>query len=142
MIGTKIYIKKSRLYLFLLLYGLLALAGVLLIAQSFSRNEALSGSVGFMVIFGAGMFIMTLIKSRQPQVSVHKDFLEVYQSRTKQLIRYRNIIGIDRPDKKRLVITLHEDHSRKDMTIWLKELEEGEIDKLAAFLSQEKGRSR
>ena len=130
------------MYLFLLLYVILAIVGGFLSAQSFSRNEPLSASVGFMVIFGAGMCIMTLIKSRQPQVSVHKDFLEVLQSRTKQLIRYRNIISITRPDKKRLVITLHEDRSRKDATIWLRELEESDIDKLAEFLSQEKGKSR
>ena len=130
------------MYLFLVLYAILAISGGLLIAQSFSRNEALSGSVGFMVIFGTGMFIMTLIKSRQPQVTVHADFLEVKQSRVKQLIRYSNIVSINRPDKKRLVITLHEDRSRKDATIWLKELEESEINRLADFLSQEKGRSR
>ena len=142
MIGAKLYTRRDRVYLFLVLYAILAIAGGILSAQSFSRNETLSGSVGFMVIFGAGMFIMTLIKSRQPQVSVHADFLEVHQSRTKQLIRYRNIVGIARPDKKRLVISLHEDRSRKDATIWLKELEESEIDRLAEFLSQEKGRSR
>ena len=142
MVGTKLYIKKNRLYLFLGLYAILAAAGGILTAQSVSRNEPLSGSVGFMVIFGAGMFIMTLVKSRQPQVSVHADFLEVQQSRTKQLIRYRNIIGIARPDKKRLVVTLREDSSRKEMTIWLKELEESEVDRLAAYLDQEKGRSR
>ncbi len=142
MIGTKLYTRRNRVYLFLALYAGLAIIGVLLSAQSFSRNEPLSASVGFMVIFGAGMCIMTLIKSRQPQVSVHKDFLEVHQSRTKQLIRYRNIISVTRPDKKRLVITLHEDRSRKDATIWLKELETNDIDKLADFLSKEKGKSR
>lgn len=128
--------------MFLGLYAILAVAGGLLTAQSISRNEPLSGSVGFMVIFGAGMFIMTLIKSRQPQVSVHADFLEVSQSRKKQLIRYRNMVSIGRPDGKRLVVTLREDGDRKEMTIWLKELEESEIDKLTDFLNQEKGRSR
>ncbi|MBI5074119.1 MAG: hypothetical protein HZB62_02950 [Nitrospirae bacterium] len=142
MVGTKLYTKKSRVYLFLVLYAILAVAGGLLSAQSVSRNEALPGSVGFMVIFGAGMFIMTLVKSRQPQISVHQDFLEVHQSRAKQLIRYRNIVSIARPDAKRLVVTLREDSSRKDMTIWLKELEQSEIERLAAFLEQEKGRSR
>jgi len=142
MIGTKLYTKRARVNLFLLLYGLLAVAGGLLTVQSFSRNEALSGSIGFMVIFGAGMFILTLVKSRQPQVSVHEDFLELHQSRIKQLIRYRHILAITRPDKKRLVITLQEDRSRKDITIWLKELEQSEIDRLADFLSKEIGRSK
>ncbi len=142
MIGTKLYTKKGQVYLFLALYAVLAAAGGLLIAQSVSRNETPSGASGFMVIFGAGMCIMTLIKSRQPQVSVHADFLEVRQSRTKQLIRYRNIVGIARPDKKRLVVTLREDSTRKEITIWTKELEPGEIEKLEQFLSEEKGRSR
>ncbi|MBI5848405.1 MAG: hypothetical protein HZB31_10745 [Nitrospirae bacterium] len=142
MIGTNLYIRKKQVYLFLLLYGILAAAGGLLIARSFSHNESTSSASGFLVIFGTGMCIMTLVKSRQPQVSVHKDFLEVRQSRVKQLIRYRNIIGIARPDKRRLVVTLHEDRSRKDVTIWTKELEQREIDSLAEFLSQEKGKSR
>jgi len=142
MIGTKLYTKKKRVYLFLVLYAILTAIGVLLSAQAFSRTEPLSGSVGFMVIFGAGMFILTLVNSRQPQVTVHADFLEVKQSRTKQLLRYRNIVKIGRPDKNRLVVTLREDGDRKEMTIWLKELEETEIDKLTDFLNQEKGRSR
>ena len=142
MIGTKLYTKKKRVYLFLVLYAILTAIGVLLSAQAFSRTEPLSGSVGFMVIFGAGMFILTLVKSRQPQVTVHADFLEVKQSRTKQLLRYRNIVKIGRPDKNRLVVTLREDGDRKEMIIWLKELEESEIDKLADFLDKEKGRSR
>lgn len=142
MIGTKLYTKKKRVYLFLVLYAILTAIGVLLSAQAFSRTEPLSGSVGFMVIFGAGMFILTLVKSRQPQVTVHADFLEVKQSRTKQLLRYRNIVKIGRPDKNRLVVTLREDGDRKEMTIWLKELEKTEIDKLTDFLNQEKGRSR
>ena len=142
MIGTKLYTKKKRVYLFLVLYAILTAIGVLLSAQAFSRTEPLSGSVGFMVIFGAGMFILTLVNSRQPQVTVHADFLEVKQSRTEQLLRYRNIVKIGRPDKNRLVVTLREDGDRKEMTIWLKELEETEIDKLTDFLNQEKGRSR
>jgi len=142
MIGTKLYTKKGQVYLFLALYAVLAAAGGLLIAQSISRNETPSGASGFMVIFGAGMCIMTLIKSRQPQVSVHADFLEVHQSRTKQLIRYRNIVNIARPDKKRLVVTLYESGSRKEIPIWTKELEQSDIDRLAEFLSGEKGKSR
>lgn len=141
MIGTKLYTRKDQVYLFLVLYALLAAAGGFLIAQSYSRNETTSAASGFMVIFGSGMCIMTLIKSRQPQVTVHEDFLEVKQSRVKQLIRYRNIVGIARPDKKRLVITLYEDRSRKEITVWLKELEQSETDRLTEFLSQKKGKS-
>ncbi len=141
MIGTKLYTRRDQVYLFLVLYAVMAVAGGLFMAQSFSRNQTPSSASGFMVIFGTGMCVMTLIKSRQPQVSVHEDFLEVKQSRVRQLIRYRNIVAIARPDKKRLVVTLHEDRARKEITVWLKELEQSEIDRLTEFLSQKKGKS-
>jgi len=138
-IGTKLYAKKSRTNVFLLLYGVLALAGCFLTVQSLARNEDLSGSIGFMVIFGLGMFILTLVKSRQPQVSVHAEFLELQQSRVKQLIRYRHIVSVIRPDDKRLVITLRENRIKEEITIWLKDLEMSEVDKLYDFLSQQIG---
>jgi len=113
MIGTKLYTKKSRVYFFLLMYGILALAGGTLVVQSIARDEKLSNASGFMVIFGAGMFIMTLVKSRRPEVAVYEDFLTLNQSRTPQLVRYRNIV-----------------------TIWLREFDKTDGDKLADFLSQ------
>jgi len=81
MIGTKLYQKKARVYFFLLMYGILAIAGGFFAALSLSRNQSPSGAIGFMVIFGAGMFVMTLVKSRRPQVSVYEDDLELNQSR-------------------------------------------------------------
>ena len=136
MIGTKLYTKKSRVYFFLLMYGILALAGGALVVESVTRGEKLSNAAGFMVIFGAGMFIMTLVKSRRPQVAVHEDFLSLNQSRVTQLVRYRNIVTVSRPDRNRLIVTLREDGVRKDVTIWLRELDKADGDKLADFLSQ------
>jgi hypothetical protein len=80
------------------MYALLALAGGALMVQSVARDEKLNAA-GFMVIFGAGMAIMTLVKSRRPQVEVNEDFLTLNQSRAQQLVRYRNISAVTRPDK-------------------------------------------
>ena len=142
MIGTKIYTKKSRVYFFLLMYALLALAGGALMVQSVARDEKLSNAAGFMVIFGAGMAIMTLVKSRRPQVEVTEDFLTLKQSSTPQLVRYRHIKTVTRSDKNRLAVTLYEDGVRKDVTIWLREFDTADADKLADFLSQMRRKAR
>ncbi len=120
--------------MFLLLYGFLAIAGCFMAVQSFNRNEDLSGLIGFMVIFGIGMFILTMLKSRQPQICVHEDFLEVQQSRVKQLIRYRHMISVSRPDDRRIVVTLRENRSKEDITIWIQDLEIAGVDRLYDFL--------
>lgn len=142
MIGTKIYTRKSRVYFFLLMYAILALAGGALMVQSVARDEKLSNAAGFMVIFGAGMAIMTLIKNRRPQVEVNEEFLTLKQSGIPQILRYRNLAGISRPDKSRLVVTLYEDGVRKDVTIWIRELDKADVDKLADFLSEMRRKTR
>lgn len=116
------------------MYGILSLAGFALIAQSVMRNQTASNAAGFMIIFGLGMFILTLVKSRRPQVYIREDFLELNQSRAKQIVRYRNIRKVSRPDKNRLVITLREDNWKKDVVVWLKELDPADIGKLYEFL--------
>lgn len=140
MIGAKLYIKKQLVYLHLLMYGLLALAGVGLLGKAFARGEKASGVLGFVVVFGMGMFVMTLIKSRRAQVAVYKDFMELRQSRRPQMIRYRNLVAVSRPDQKRLVLTLHEDNERKSVTVWLKELSGSDIDMLEDFLRKSRGK--
>ena len=119
MIGIKLYAEKSRVCFFLFMYSVLALAGAALIVQSIARNEESSNAAGFMLISGAGMAIMTLVKSRRPQGEVHEDFLTMNQSRTAQLVRYRKIATVSHPDKNRIVVALREDAGRKDVTIWL-----------------------
>lgn len=137
-IGTKLYPKKSRIYIFLIMYGLLASAGGVLIYRSLSQNQSPPSAAGFMVIFGAGMFILTLVKVTRPQVAVFQDFLELKQTRAPQLVRFRNITAVSRPDKKRLVITLREDNAKKEVTIWLRDLDAADVLRLEEFL-QNKG---
>jgi len=114
MIGTKLYTKISRVYFFLLMCGILAIAGGAHAIRSVARSENLSNAAGFMMIFGAGMFIVTLAKNGQLQIAVHEDYLTQKQSRTQQLVRPRHIMTVLRPDKNRLFITLREDDDRKD----------------------------
>ena len=140
MVGTKLYTKKSLVYVHLFLYGVLALAGGVFLGQAVSRGEKPSGMLGFVVVFGMGMFVMTLVKSRRPQVAVYKDFVELRQSRMPQLVRYRNLVAVSRPDQKRLVLTLHEDNDRKFVTVWLKELSKSDSDLLADFLANNRGK--
>lgn len=134
MIGTNIYQKKSRLYTFLILYGVLAAAGGLIAGLAVRQGQRPSNAAGFMAVFGAGMFFLTLSKGMRPQVVVREDFLEVRQSRTTEYVRYRNIATVSRPDMNRLVITLKEEGGKKEMTIWLRELEKADVDRLFDFL--------
>lgn len=134
MIGTNLYQKKSRLYTFLILYAALAVAGLVIAGLAVRQGQRVSGAAGFMAVFGAGMFFLTLSKGFRPQVTVREDFLEVRQSRTIEYIRYRNIATVSRPDMNRIVITLKEEGRKKDMTIWLRELEKADVDRLFDFL--------
>ena len=142
MIGTKIYPKRSRVIFFLLMYGILSAAGVIMFVISVRNNQAPSNAAGFMIVFGAGMFILTLIKGRKPQVLVHQDFIELRQTRKPQLVRYRNIISIAQPDKVKLVVRLWEDSERKEIPIWIKELDPQDVALLAEFLESRGRRSR
>lgn len=142
MIGTKLYQKKSQVYVFLALYGLLALAGCGMAALSIRNKQNVSGGVGFMIVFGLGMAVNTLIKSRKAQVSVHEDFLEVDQSRTVRTLRYRAMTGVSRPNKNRLIITLREDGGTKNEVIWIKELDPADVGKLYDFLTKSKGKGK
>ena len=142
MTGTKLYQKKSQVYFFLIMYGILSAAGGVIAALSVMREQNLSSAAGFMIIFGVGMFILTLVKSRKPQVVVYDDFFELNQSRTKQIIRYRNISSVSPPQGNRMTMTLREDKTSKDVVIWLKELDRAEADRLYQFLLQRKGKGK
>jgi len=142
MIGTKLYQKKSQVYLFLALYGLLAFAGCAMAALAVRNQQSVSGWVGFMIVFGFGMAVNTLIKGRKAQVSVHEDFMEVDQSRTVRSLRYRAMNGVSRPNKNRLVITYREDGATKNEVIWTKELDPDDVGKLYDFLMKNKGKGK
>lgn len=135
MTGSRLYPKKSRVLFFLGMYGLLGLGGGVLIAQAYADGSSPSGAAGFMLIFGAGMFVLTAARSRQPQVLIHEEYLEVRQSRMPVLVRYRNLVSVSRPDRTKMVLRLWEDGDRKDVAIWLKELDSADIERLADFLS-------
>lgn len=140
MIGTKIYQKRSQVYFFLAMYGILSVAGGSLMAKAVVSGQSVTGAAGFMVVFGAGMFILTLLKSRKPQISIFEDFLELNQSRKKQLVRYRNITALSQPDKNRLVVTLREEGRKNEVTIWLKDLDPSDVENLSGFLTQKRGK--
>lgn len=142
MIGAKLYQKRSQVRVFLALYGLLALVGCALAASAIKRNQAGSGAVGFMIVFGTGMAVNTLIKSGKARVSVYEDFLEVAQSRTVRTLRYRNITGISRPDNNRMIVTLREEGAVKNEVIWTKELEPAEVERLSGFLNKVRGKGK
>jgi len=136
MTGDKLYQKKSRTCVFLIAYGILAAAGGVLTAQSVTGGQSPGNAAGFMLVFGTGMFILTLIKSRKPLIMVFEDFMEVRQSRKPELVRYRNIISAGRKGTDRLVITMREDGSRREVTVWTKEFERSDIERLAEFLGK------
>jgi len=116
------------------MYFLLLAAGIALSVQPILRNEGLPGATGFMIVFGAGMFIMTLYKSRRPQVSIFEDFLELNQSRTKVFVRYRHIVSVTRPDSNRLVVRLSADENKREVVVWLRDLDKADIERLSEFL--------
>jgi hypothetical protein len=142
MVGTRLYQKKSQARFFLATYGLLALAGCALAALSVSSGRNVPGAAGFMIVFGFGMAVNALLKSRRAQVSVYQDFLEVAQSRTVRTLRYRNITGVSRPDRNRMIVTLREDGGVKNEVIWTKELEPAAVEKLGGFLAKSKGKGK
>lgn len=140
MIGAKLYPKKSQAYLFIALYGLLAIVGSSLATLTIRNKQNVSGAVGFMIVFGLGMAVSAMIKSRKAQVSVHEDFLDVNQFRVVRSLRYRNMTGVSRPDKNRLIVTLREDGAVKNEVIWTKELDPVDVELLYGFLRERKGK--
>lgn len=142
MIGTKLYQKKSQAHLFIALYGLLAVVGSSMATLAIRNQKNVSGAVGFMIVFGLGMAVNALIKSRKAQVSVHEEFLEVNQSRTPRTLRYRTMTAVSRPDKNRILVTLREDGAIKNEVIWTKELDPLEAGELYDFLTKKRGKGK
>lgn len=142
MIGTRLFQRKSQASFFFAMYGMLALAGCALAARSIRSGQSVSGVAGFMIVFGLGMAVNALIRSRRAQVSVHEDFVEVNQSRTPRTLRYRNMTAVSRPDKNRLVVTLREDGAIRNEVIWLKELDPVEVERLHDFLVKARGKRK
>jgi len=133
MIGTKLYQKRSRIKLFLGLYGALMLVGATYVGLVISRQQAVPGEAGFMFTFGAGMCILTWFNGRKPRVIVSEEFVELKQQRKPQIIRYKSISNVTRMKDGRLAIAVRDGHDIKNVMIWLKELEDADADKLADF---------
>ena len=142
MIGTKLYQKRSQAYFFIAMYGLLAVVGSSMATMSIRNKQNVSGAVGFMIVFGLGMAVNAMIRSRRAQVSVHEEFLDVNQARAVKSLRYRNMTGVSRPDKNRLIVTLREDGAVKNEVIWTKELEPADVEQLYGFLMKSKGKGK
>ena len=134
MIGSKLYQKKQRLYLFLALYGMLALIGIAFSAAQIARNENPNGAAGFMVIFGAGMAVLTWVKGRKPLVVLHGDRLELNQTNRPEYAAYKDITGVEQNDAGQLVLKVRDGHTPRKVVIYGKYLEKQDAEQLAAFL--------
>jgi hypothetical protein len=141
MIGSKLYQKKERLYLFLALYGVLSLLGAAYSIVMVMRQQDPSAGAGFMVVFGAGMCIQTYLKSRKPFVVVQEERLELNQTNRPEYVRYKDITSVEQRDAGRIVLKVRDGHTPRIVTIYGKYLEKKDAEQLAAFL-QKKGWKR
>lgn len=135
MIGTKLYQKKERLYLFLGLYGILGLLGAAYSLVLISRGETPPGGAGFMVAFGVGMCVMTWMKGRRPVVIVEEERLELNQTNKAEQVRYKDIVGVEERGD-RIVLKIRDGHTPRMVIIYGKYLETADAERLAAFLSK------
>jgi hypothetical protein len=136
MIGTNLYQKKARFYLFLALYGILAVLGIAYSLVMITRGQAPSAASGFMIIFGAGMCIRTFLRSRKPVVSVHAEQLELNQTNRPEYIRYRDIISVEQRKSGQIVLKVRDGHTPRIVVIYGQYLETKEVEQLAAFLGK------
>jgi hypothetical protein len=138
MIGRKLYQRKSKVYFFLVMYGVLALAGAALIVLAVSRERNPSGAEGFTLIFGSGMAWLTWSKSRKPRIVVGDEHVELRQQNRPDFIKYKSISTVTRTRDNRLVLGVREGHGLKNFTVLLADLEKTDADKLSDFF-QRKG---
>ncbi|NTW58321.1 MAG: hypothetical protein HGA43_04055 [Nitrospirae bacterium] len=136
MIGTKLYQKKERLYLFLALYGILAMLGTAYSIVMVTRGQDPSGAAGFMIVFGAGMCIRTYVRGRKPVVEVQEERLELNQTNRTEYIRYKDITSVERRDAGQIVLKVRDGHTPRKVIIYGKYLEKKNAEQLAAFLGK------
>lgn len=136
MIGTKMYQKKERTYLFLGLYGILALLGIIYSIVMITRGRELSSAAGFMIVFGIGMCIQTYLKSRKPFVALQEERLELNQTNRPEYVRYKDITGVEQRKAGQIVLKVRDGHTPRMVIIYSKYLETKEADQLAAFLEK------
>jgi len=136
MIGSKLYQKKERLYLFLALYGFLAVLGVIYSLMMAIRNQDPSAGAGFMIVFGAGMCVATYIRSRKPVVVVQEERLELNQTNRPEYVRYKDITGVEQGTAGRIVLKVRDGHTPRKVVIYGTYLEKHEAEQLAIFLKK------
>ena len=136
MIGAKLYQKKERYYLFLVLYGVLALLGAAYSVVLVSRNQDPSAAAGFMFVFGTGMCVRTILKGRKPVVIVQEEQLELNQTNRPEYIRYKDITSVEQREKGQIVLKVRDGHTPRAVIIYGQYLEEKETEQLAVFLKK------
>jgi hypothetical protein len=136
MIGAKLYQKKERYYLFLVLYGVLALLGAAYSIVLVSRNQDPSAAAGFMFVFGTGMCVRTILKGRKPVVIVQEEQLELNQTNRPEYIRYKDITSVEQREKGQIVLKVRDGHTPRAVIIYGQYLEKKETEQLAVFLKK------
>lgn len=136
MIGAQLYQKKERFYLFLVLYGVLALLGAAYSIVLVSRNQDPSAGAGFMFVFGAGMCIRTFLKGRKPVVVVQEERLELNQTNRPEYVRYKDITSVEQRGTGQIVVKVRDGHTPRMVIIYSKYLETKEAEQLAVFLKK------
>lgn len=136
MIGAQLYQKKERFYLFLVLYGVLALLGVAHSIVLVSRNQDASATAGFMFVFGTGMCIRTFLKGRKPLVAVQEDRLELNQTNRPEYVRYKDITNVEQRGKGQIVLSVRDGHTPRKVIIYGQYLEKKDVEQLAVFLKK------
>lgn len=136
MIGAKLYQKKERFYLFLVLYGVLALLGAAYSIVLMSRNQNPSAAAGFMFVFGTGMCVRTILQGRKPVVAVEEERLELNQTNKPEYIRYKDITSVEQRGAGQIVVKVRDGHTPRMVIIYSKYLESKEAEQLAIFLKK------
>ena len=134
MIGSKVLPKRSKIRRFLILYGVLGLGGLGLAGAFVAKGQQVPTAAGFMIVFGLGMAGMTWAKGSRPLVVVREEFLELNFHRRPEFIVYKKISTVTRTENGQLVVSVRDGHDIKKVTVWLRELELVDADRLAAFL--------
>jgi hypothetical protein len=136
MIGTKLYQKKERTYLFLALYGILAILGIIYSVVMITRSQNPPAGAGFMIVFGVGMCIQAYLKSRKPFVVVQEERLELNQTNRPEYVRYKDITGVEQRNAGHIVLKVRDSHKPRMVIIYSKYLEKKDAEQLAAFLEK------
>jgi hypothetical protein len=137
---TEYFGSRRRARLNLYLYGFLALLGGAYAAQDMVRGENPPGTAGFMVVFGAGMFIRTFLRSRQPVVTLRDDLMEVRQRMRQEDVPFRSITTVEQPEASRLVVKYRQGGETRTLTLWLSLLDPRDGEMLTEFLRGRKWR--